>query len=402
MRDWLDDFAKYASYGESSPRVMWWIGVATLAACLRRKVWIDQEVFQWSPNFYILIVGPPGAVKKSTSIDIGIRLLSKVEGINKGPSICTWQKLIEEIAASQESFALPSGEVFEMSCMTLALSEFGSFFDPSNRELIDNLTDLWDGKIGTIVKMTKTSGSDEMVNPWINIIAATTPKWLAQNFGENLVGGGLAGRFIYLYEDMPPPEKDVAYPKRKMQQAGTAEGRRATEVTLIAGLTELAKLGGDFELTEEAYEWGEIWYKEERAKLRALGSDNLESGFVVRKQVHLHKLAMVICASRGAFPNITVEHLEVARGKLDEVDNDMRRVFGYVGQNKVTSASREIVEIVCREGIIEKRQLYRRNFFRTLTVGEYNEAVASAVQAELIMENDTVAKPILVPRPQAN
>jgi hypothetical protein len=374
---------------------MYWVGVATVAAVLRRKVWFDQEYFQWSPNFYILIVGPPGAIKKSTSIDIGMRLLKKIEGINRGPAIVTWQKLIEYIAQSMEEVALPDGEIFPMSCITLALSEFGSFFDPQNRELIDNLTDLWDGKLDTITKMTKTSGNDEMVNPWINIIAATTPKWLAQNFGENLVGGGLAGRFIYLYEDMPTVDKDVSYPKRKM---GNMKERRQQESALVERLSAIARYSGDFELTEEAYQWGDEWYKNERMKLRLLGSENLESGFVVRKQVHLHKLAMVICAARCEFPLITVSHMEEAERQLNALDVDTRRVFGYVGQSKVTSAAREIVEAVLRLGSVEKRILYKTQFFRTLTTGEYNEAVASAIQAELIMEQDTVAKPLLMPR----
>lgn len=395
MADWLEDFVAYAKHGEASPRAMYWVGVSTLAAVLRRKVWFDQDIFQWSPNFYVLIVGEPGAVKKSTSIDLGMRMLKKVEGINKGPSIVTWQKLIELIAESREAVVLEGGEVFEMSCMTLALSEFGSFFDPSNRELIDNLTDLWDGKLDTIVKATKTAGSDEMVNSWINIIAATTPKWLAQNFGDNLVGGGLAGRFIYLYEEMPGPEKDVPYPKRRMGDMGE---RREVEAQLVARLKVIAGYSGEYELTEEAYEWGEIWYRKEREKLRLLGTGNLESGFVVRKQVHLHKLAMVICAARCEFPLITLTHMEIAEQQLCALDADMKRVFGYVGQSKTTNAAREIVEEVRKRGSVERRKLYQTHFFRTLSIGEYNEAVASAIQAELVMESDGVAKPMLMPR----
>lgn len=395
MSDWLEDFTTFASFGEASPRAMKWVGISTIAAVLRRKVWIDQEIFQWSPNFYILLVGAPGAVKKSTSIDVGMRLLKQVEGINKGPAIVTWQKLIEHIAESKEEVVMPSGEIFEMSCLTLALSEFGSFFDPQNRELVDNLTDLWDGKLDTIEKMTKTSGCDSMVNPWINIIAATTPKWLAQNFGDALVGGGLAGRFVYLFESMPGPEKDVAYPKRQM---GNMRQRREAEAQLVAKLSVIAKYAGEFELTEEAYVWGEEWYAEEKRKQRSLGSDSLESGFIVRKQTFLHKLAMVISAARYEFPSITMQHLKDAEYLLAALDADTKRVFGYVGQSKVTTAAREIVEAVCVAGSIEKRLLYQRRFFRTLSIGEYNEAVQSAIQAELIMESDGVAKPVLMPR----
>lgn len=393
--DWLTDFVKYASYGESSDRLMYWVGVSTIAGALRRKVFIDQRIFQWSPNFYILIVGEPGTVRKSTSMDIGLRLLKKVEGVNFGPEIVTWQKLIEHIAESREDFWMPDGELFEMSCVTLGLSEFGSFFDPNNRELVDNLTDLWDGKLGRVQKMTKTSGCDVMVNPWINIIAATTPKWLAQNFGDALVGGGLASRMIFLHETMP--RRDIAYPRRQMPPEGAL---RDTEMCLLDKLTEMSKYGGEYELTEESYKWGEQWYIEQRAHLRSLGSGSLEAGFIVRKQVHLHKLAMVIAASRGSFPKIELEHMLEAERQLSLLDCDMRTVFGYVGQSKITQAAREIAEFVTRTGKVERRKLYQRRFFRTMTVGEFNEAVLSAIQAELIFEVADVAEPLLVARPK--
>lgn len=394
MTNWLDDFVAYASHGEASPRAMLWVGVSTIAAVLQRKVWFDQEYFQWSPNFYILIVGAPGSAKKSTSIDIGMSLLRHIEGINTGPDVVTWQALIEYIAQHREDTTIPeTGEIFEHSSVTLSLGEFGTFFEPDNRELIDNLTSLWDGKLGTIVKMTKTSGNDEMVNPWINIIAGTTPKWLMENFGEGLVGGGLAGRFIFLHEEMTT--KDVAYPKRQMLDMGV---RRAVQRQLVEELKRIGQYAGDFVLTEEAYEWGERWYEEQRRELRALGNDSLESGFVVRKQVHLHKLAMVICAANFEFPNVTLEHMMEANVQLSALDIDTRKVFSYVGQSRLTAASREIVDYVTKHGPVEKRKLYQTRFFRSLTSSEYDEAIRSAVQAELIMEQDGVAKPVLLPR----
>lgn len=396
-RDWLAEFVEYASFGEASPRLMYWVGVVTIAGALRRKVWFDQDDYQWSPNFYILIVGPPGTVRKSTSIDIGMRLLKQVEGIHFGPSIITWQALIQYIAEHKDQFTLPDGEVFETCGITIAPSEFGTFFDPENRELVDNLTDLWDGKLGAIEKMTKTSGFDTMVNPWINMISGTTPKWLAKNFGEGLVGGGLAGRFIFLFGEMPT--KDVAYPKRHMPPT-----RSAKRYSLVDKLKVIASYAGEFELTEAAYLWGEAWYEEQRKQLRTLGTDTLESGFIVRKQVHLHKLAMVISAARYKFPVVDVPEMEEAERQLSALDEDTRKVFGYVGQNKITAAAREIVEAVEKYGTIERRVLYRKQFFRTMTSGEFNEAVQSALQAELILEAeliheaDNVAKPVLMPR----
>lgn len=389
--DWLQSFVHYASFGEASPRLMHWVGVSTIAGALQRKVWIDQGDFQWSPNFYILIVGEPGAVRKTTSIDVGMRLLKRVEGINFGPSSTTWQAFVERVALAYSKVDVPGHGEFEMSSLTLALSEFGTFFDPENRDLVDVLTELWDGRLDTFQKDTKTSGKDDVVNPWINIIGATTPKWFARNFGDNLVGTGFASRLIVLAGELPV--KDIAYPKRHMPAT-----RPLMAEALIERLAEISRYAGEVQLTEEAYEWGDAWYTKERDALRACGFGSLESGFMIRKQGHLHKLATVLMASRGDWPVIDVQHLVDAAEQLASLEGDARTVFGVVGQTKITAATRDIVAAVEAAGTIEKHVLYRKQFMRTMDWGEFEAAVKSAVQARLIYEADNVAQPLLVAR----
>jgi hypothetical protein len=115
VADWLTDFVEYASHGEASSRLMYWVGVSTVAGALRRKVWIDMGDFQWSPNFYILIVGEPGMVRKSTSIDVGMRFLKRIDGVHRGPAIVTWQALIQDIANCRDDDLMPDGSDFESS-----------------------------------------------------------------------------------------------------------------------------------------------------------------------------------------------------------------------------------------------------------------------------------------------
>lgn len=389
--DWLAAFCQYGSYGEASQRLTYWVGVSTVAAALGRKVWFDQDDFQWSPNFYILIVGEQGAVRKSTSIDVGMRLLKQVEGIVIGPSSATWQAFVERTAECFQDIELPDGSKFRSSCMTLPLSEFGTFFKPDDQDMIDVLTDLWDGKLGAFEKITKTNGSDIIENPWINIIAATTPKWVSRKLTDDLIGGGLISRFIFLHGEMP--ERDVAYPKRNMPRE-----RAHQRKLLVEGLRRLADAAGPVELTEEAYAWGEDWYSQQRQHLRTVGFGTLEAGFLTRKQVHLHKLAMVIAAARNSLPTIGVGHLQEAERRLAELDDDTRRVFGVVGQTKVTAAARQIVDAVVRSGPVGKRKLYRTHFYRTMEWGQYEEAVKSAVHAELIVEMGDMTNTVLMLR----
>lgn len=50
LNDWLKSFIEYASIGEAPLKFYFWTGVSTIAGALRRRVWIDQKNFQWTPN----------------------------------------------------------------------------------------------------------------------------------------------------------------------------------------------------------------------------------------------------------------------------------------------------------------------------------------------------------------
>lgn len=376
MANWLTDFVAYASSGECSERLAYWVGVSTVAAVLRRKVWLTRKPhYEWSPNFYILIVGPTG-VKKNTAINYGYTLLEKMEEINLGPDGTTWQALIEYISQKKETVILPNGEKFDMSCVSLGVGEFGVFFKLEEREFRDNLTNLWDSKRGTVKKMTKTSGCDEIVNPWINLISGTTPNWLSSNFTEDMIREGFANRVVYLFEPAPPKEKDDMFPPDVSFM----------ESNLLSGLSRMAMYAGPMEWSPEAEAFLPGWYSKIKDQERALGEGSLEGAFMARKVVHMGKLAMVIAASQGSFPKVELSHVMEAIERLEALEGDTTRALGTIGQAKIPAATRMIVDAVRKAQKIDRARLYREQFMRTLTKSEFKDAVDGAIDAELIME----------------
>ena len=73
-----------APRGEAPERFHFWCAVHAVGGALRRRVYIDAGNFRWMPNWYIILVAPPGVAKKSTVINIGARLLRTVPGVNIG------------------------------------------------------------------------------------------------------------------------------------------------------------------------------------------------------------------------------------------------------------------------------------------------------------------------------
>ena len=72
LKNWVDSYLVYSSASEAPDKFHFWTAVSTIAGALRRRVWIPQNYFDWTSNFYIILVAPPGIVSKSTTISIGM------------------------------------------------------------------------------------------------------------------------------------------------------------------------------------------------------------------------------------------------------------------------------------------------------------------------------------------
>jgi hypothetical protein len=376
-KDWLRAFVEFASYGEAPLKFYYWTGVSTIAGALRRRVWIDQKQFQWTPNCYIILVAPPGIVSKSTTANIGMNLLRKVPGISFGPDVVTWQKLVEDMAKSKELVYWPEREVYlPMSCITVASSEFGTLLDPNDREMVDVLVQLWDGQIGGFSKATKTCGSDDIENPWINIIACTTPSWIATNFPESMIGGGFTSRCIFVYAEKK--RQLIAYPS--MHTPPEFEQHRDD---LIHDLEIISTLIGEYTLSSEAQDFGVTWYDRHWASKHDSLSPEQFGGYIARKQTHIHKLAMIIQASRSDTMKIELEALQMAVAMVDALEQEMPRVFSRIGQTAQTKGMTDLVELVAAVGQIGRIELFRK-MSRYTTWFDFQKILESAVAAQFI------------------
>ena len=374
-RDWLSAFVQHASIGEAPLSVLYWVGVSTIAGALRRRVWIDEVNFQWVPNFYIVVVADPGIIAKSTTANIGFNLLRKVEGINFGPDIITWESLIEEMGKTGEFFEY-QGVQLPMTATTCAVDELGNFIDPENDKQISALIALWDGKAGAFKKYTKTQGKDTLANPWLNVFGCTTPNWLGRNFPESFIDGGLFSRMIWLR----------AHDKRQLVphiSRVVPPGYGIERMKLIADLQQMAKLAGPFRYTEAAYEYSDRRYREHWGRFAVNSREWM--GYPARWQSHLFKLAMVISVARDHFPVVDVEHVREADAQLAAIEPGIKSVFEAIGSKEVPKAAAELVDVLRKIGGRGlRRSIYGTHFFRRLSNKEFTEATEAAVAAGLV------------------
>lgn len=350
--NWLEAFLDYSKFGEAPKRMYTWSGLAALAGALRRKVWIDQIYFRWYANMYVVLVAPPGIVSKSTTASVAMNLLRQVPGVNFGPDVCTWPALITSFATNLEWFDIGPDRL-SMSALTLESSEFGNLLNPQDREMIDLLVALWDGKTGKFEKKTKHSGNDSVENPWINLIACTTPSWIAGNFPEYLIGGGFTSRCVFVYAD----KKDnfVAYPALKAHDH-IYEQREM----LIDDLTHISiNMAGEYKLSKKAIEWGEEWYEKHYTQRSVNMASDVFGGYNARKQTHIHKVAMLLAASESDELIIEADHLALADVLLTDLEPDLHMVFDKIGKSPVAVNAERLVSIVRTHGSIKLVDAYK-------------------------------------------
>lgn len=376
LKNWLEAYMQYADHTEAPRRMHFWAGVSAIAGALRRKAYIDQYYFRWFPSFYIVFVAKPGVVSKTTTIDIAMDLLREVPGIRFGPDAITWQSMITEFAAAAEMYEV-NGNFHTMSAITFASGELGNLLDPQDKAMINALITLWDGK-KTFEKKTKTSGNDKVENPWINMIAATTPHWIADNMPANTVGGGFTSRCIFVYAEQK--ERYIPYPKLEVN--GSEEQLR---LDLIDDLNDIAiNLSGEFQMTREAVEWGMVWYEKNwTVRSEALEDERLD-GYVARKQTHLHKLAMVLSAARSNDLIITEADLQLAEVMLNETEEDLAKVFSRIGRTPESLQMEQFLGVIKKRQVIPYDEAYRYIHSAYSDFRNFEGALSGAIRAGYI------------------
>lgn len=297
--------------------------------------------FMWMPSFYIIFVAPPGIVSKSTTADISMDLLRQIPGIKFGPNSITWQGLVLAFENASEMFQL--GEEFHpMAPLTFVASELGSLVNLQDRDMVNLLIEMWDGK-KSYEKMTKMSGDNSIEAPWINIIGCTTPHWIADNMPPATIGGGLSSRCVFIYAS----EKEKYVPLvDEVVNGGDALLRNE----LIDDLEKISQLAGAFRISEPARVYERARYEHFWRSAAQRMDDKMLEGYAARKQTHLFKLGMVLSAARGDSLIIEDNDLYLANAMLEDIETDMPKVFSRIGRSDASLQAETLCEVIRKRG----------------------------------------------------
>jgi len=197
-----------------------------------------------------------------------------------------------------------------------------------------------------------------------------------------MLGGGLLSRCVFVFADRK--ERFVAYP-------GLAVPRDISAVAdlLVEDLAAISRLSGEFGMTPEAVEWGEAWYERLFSKVSA---DPRLRDYVTRKQTHLHKLAMILSASRRDDLIITEVELQDAEHALNKVEEKMGNVFNQVGKTPEAGAAEQVLGILSGRGPVDAMEVYKALHSRFPKEQELKEILGGLVRSGQIRMTTQGAK----------
>lgn len=311
LPNWLHGFKEYTDEAESPAAYLRWAGLSTIAGAAQRKIWMQTQYFSVHSNLFVVLVGPPGS-KKSTAIAQSRKLLRQVPEIHFTTSATS-------VAALIQQFTAIAGR--EHQSLSAYISELASLLSLSKEEMVDFLTDIYDGQPDWD-KQTRSSSKEKIPAPWLNLLAGTTPQWLGDNFTRTAVEGGFAARTLFVFDDtriLKSPWPEIT------------EHHTQLEAALVNDLVHISTLSGEFKFSAEAREWYNDWYLD--ASRFPSVADNRTAGYYVRKPIHVLKVGMAISLAQRSDLVLTLDDLIVAVAMLDTIEPGMHAAFRAVGGN---------------------------------------------------------------------
>ena len=346
--DWIESYLKYTDNSEPPLLYRKWVAISCIAAVLQRKAFLDWGELTFYPNMYIVLVGPSGKCRKGTAMGVGAKMLREI-GIEMAAEAITREALIRELnSATQQNIDPETNDVFYHASLTIYSQELTVFLGYNNLQLISDITDWYDCRDRWTYR-TKNMGTDEIVGVWVNMIGATTPELIRSTLPQDAIGGGLASRIVFVFEE--EKGKTVAAPFLSAED-------QILRQELIEDLEDIHTMEGGFSITEEFLETWIEWYEYQEHN-PPFKHANFQ-GYVNRRPNHVLKLCMIISAARRSDMLITEEIFNDALGLLKETEVKMPRTFSGYGKASIAEVTSSIMTMIAMEGKTTKKEILQR------------------------------------------
>ncbi len=353
VKNWLDSYVELQKNTEPAKLFDIWVAYSVIAAALRRKVKLRLGRLTYNTNLYIVLVAEPGVARKTQAITYGTKFIKTIPEIIVGADSTTKEAMIDDVqkcGLDVEELVI-DGKPYHHSSLNIISGEFESFLGQKkeNTKMLTALTDLFDCK-SEWTSRTKHSGSNIIINPWLNLLSATTPDSLANSLPASAIGGGLTSRMLFIYADRK--KKKIAIPK-------LTEKEKELKTLLTDDLYKISRMAGEYVLTPDCetkwIEWYDS-YDEDESGAR-ICEDKSFSGWYSRKPTYIMKLAMIRAAACSSELTIHWHHIEEAITAIAQVERIMGNAFKAIGKSEITAEVDTVYQIIKEAKVMHENKL---------------------------------------------
>lgn len=346
MNGWLGRYLDYTKPLESPRLFHLWSAIAVVGHALGRRVWVDRagRFAVYPGQLMVILVSRSAAMRKGTASDQAVKMLKLCPewAINILPIRTSPQQLfkcLERVDDQGDHIVDPTGYRVDSGGFVYA-EELGAWLSKESwmEGMIPNLTRLNNAPDGE-EKIEFKSWKATLWNPYLGMLACTTPRGVSDEIPESAIKTGYFGRVLWVCVDSP----EVGRANPLVRRVGEApEARRKLQEELS---TRIVALQGRMRWTKQGREWFERWYLDVHYP-RMLKVDvdvHAESGFLGRKDDHLLRVAMVLSASQGNERLLTQAIIEEALHLLEEIESRMPMALKEVGTSAEANLGQRVL-----------------------------------------------------------
>lgn len=370
MSTWLDSVLLATEEAESPKSFIWWSAMASMAAVMRKNVWLNKFYYKLYPNIYVMLMTDSGG-RKGFPVSLAKGLVIKAANTKVISGRTSIEKIIASLgtAYTKENGGAPiteahgfivSGEFDELLIKSEdALSIITSLY---NTHEYDNANWVYDLK----------SGKTELKNVCVSLLGASNEALFKKAVPGYAIEGGFVGRMVVVNDDGSGKINDL-----------TEAPKNIFDIEQLSQyLIALKDVKGEFKYSDGGKKWYQDWYKTHRSKIV-----KDKTGTYNRLHDQILKVAMLLSLSRGTDLIINEDDLTKSRDEVVKQAVKARFMGEYteVSNSTVTTAIRVVFTVLRKRADHQiSRMTLLKNYHQHMDANTLQTAIETLEQAGLV------------------
>lgn len=362
-KGYFRDYLEYTKQSEAPVVYHFFTAVIGLAALVNRRCMFSMGPTGWIyPPLGVILIGPSG-IKKTSSSDIMVNLLTQTQLVPIYSEKVTPEALVEGMAKGQAVGLVYAPEM----AVTLNKQSYMEGIVPLLTRLMDS-PDIWESK-------TISRGVTTLKDVALSSLMCSTSDWFVSNTPADMFGGGFIARNLIIHQTISP--RIIPIPKARDE---TLRAR------VLSEMTNLHAHSGVMFFSEHANQAYVSFYH--RNKMERPEHEMLES-YHQRKASHAIRLSMLLHLATHQDMEICVDCFTRALDILAWTERFMPSLLRQMFKTGVGEDAEKVLKVIRSSGGIIPHSVLVRKMQYAMNAGQLKGVVQTLKESGSIEEHNT-------------